>query len=343
MTSHRQRSLICRVRRWGFLQMQQSSAAWSQRGCPEGQPASCLDQIKPHDEPDRSFAWRRWRIRRRFHRKVGRRLDEQTPWAIEEKDQYRKLYGNHAVYAFLADKFSVRDYVKERVGSQYLIPLLGVYDQLTPEIFSDLPDQFIIKATHGCKWHRIVRNKSQLDVPATIRYFNRLTKRYYGRKSGEYHYRLIRPRIVIEELLDVDGDSPADYDFFCFHHREQFDYSLAVVLPNAVRAVHFRHDWSIFDDCSCTPAEVERLKNPPNFAEMVDVAERLSRGFDFLRIDLYNVGGRIYFGEVTCTPAGGFVPIGDPERAERSARLWKLDRENPLLYRPRPLRGVRAA
>jgi hypothetical protein len=262
--------------------------------------------------------------------------------AIEDKVQYRKLYGNHATYAFLADKFAVRKYVAERVGERYLIPLLGVYDQLTPEIFADLPEKFILKATHGCKWHQIVRDKSQLDVAATVRRFNRYVRKWYGRKSGQYHYRLIRPRIVIEQLLEVDGESPADYDFFCYHNRGEFDYALAVVLPNAVRSVYYHHDWSVSNG-TCTPEEVARLRAPPNFTEMLDVAERLSRGFDFLRIDLYNVNGRVYFGEVTCTPAGGFVPISDPARAARSARLWRIDGENPLLYRSGPLNRRQAA
>ncbi len=306
------------------------------------QSAGCLDRITPHREPALAFAWRRFRLRRRFRRKLGRPLNEHDPVAIEDKVQYRKLYGNHATYAFLADKFAVRKYVAERVGERYLIPLLGVYDQLTPEIFADLPEKFILKATHGCKWHQIVRDKSQLDVAATVRRFNRYVRKWYGRKSGQYHYRLIRPRIVIEQLLEVDGESPADYDFFCYHNRGEFDYALAVVLPNAVRSVYYHHDWSVSNG-TCTPEEVARLRAPPNFTEMLDVAERLSRGFDFLRIDLYNVNGRVYFGEVTCTPAGGFVPISDPARAARSARLWRIDGENPLLYRSGPLNRRQAA
>lgn len=304
--------------------------------------ASCLDEIREHREPALSFAWRRWRIRRRFRRKLGRPLDEQHPIATEEKLQYRKLYGNHALYAFLADKYAVREFVTERVGSRYLVPLYGAYDRLTADVFADLPDRFIIKATHGCKWHQIVRDKSQLDVAATVRRFNRYLKQTYGSTSGQYHYRLIRPRIVIEELLDDGGDSPPDYDFFCYHGPQGFDYSLAVVMPHGTRAAHFRHDWST-TDMTCTAAEAERVRAPANFAEMVDVAERLSRGFDFLRIDLYNVAGRICFGEVTCTPAGGFVPIGNAARAERAARLWQLDRDNPFLYATAPRKPARAA
>lgn len=303
---------------------------------------SCLDRIQPHSEPPLAFAWRRWRIRRRFRRKLGRPLEERQPYWAEEKVQYRKLYGNHALYAFLADKYAVREFVRERVGENYLVPLYGVYDRLSPEIFRDLPDRFIIKATHGCKWHQIVKDKSQLDIAATVRRFNGYMRRLYGRTSGQYHYRLIPPRIVIEELLDEGGESPPDYDFFCYHNHEGFDYSLSVVMPHGTRAVHFEKDWSI-SGMTCTAAEAERVTNPANFAEMVEVAEKLSRGFDYVRIDLYNVAGRIYFGEVTCTPAGGFIAISDPARAEVAAQLWQLDRDNRFLYSTAPRSPARAA
>lgn len=303
---------------------------------------NCLDRIRTHHEPRLAFALRRWRIRRRFRRTVGRPLDEQRPTSTPEKVQYRKLYGNHALYAFLADKHAVREFVRERVGDRYLVPLHGVYDHLTPAILAAQPDRFIIKATHGCKWHQIVRDKSQLDVAATVRRFNGYMRRVYGRTSGQYHYRLIRPRIVIEELLDDGGDSPADYDFFCYHNATGFDHSLAVVLPGGTRAVYYRKDWSVIDH-SCTAAETERFKDPPNFVEMLDVAERLSRGFDFLRIDLYNVAGRVYFGEITCTPAGGFKPITNPERAALGARLWQLARDDRFLYPTAPRGPARAA
>jgi hypothetical protein len=304
--------------------------------------ASCLDHILPHREHPFAAAVRGWRIRQRFRHGFGRPLAEHDPQDQVDKINYRKLYGNHAVYAFLADKYRVREFVRERVGDTYLIPLLGVYDQLTAASFEDLPERFIIKANHGCKWHQIVTDKSRLDVAATARRFNRLLQRRYGRASGEYHYRLIPPRIVIEELLDDGFGPPVDYDFFCFHDGDRFDHGLAVVMPDGKRFAHFAEDGSVAE-ATCTADELARVADPPNYAEMLDVAERLSRGFDFLRIDLYNVAGRIYFGEVTCTPAGGtYRPIKNLVRAERYARLWKLDRGNPLLYQHHP-RAARAA
>jgi hypothetical protein len=129
----------------------------------------CLARIPVHHEHPLAFAIRRWQVGARFRRVFGRPFNPLAPTLCEEKVQYRKLYGNHALYGFLADKYRVREFVTERVGARYLVPLLGVHDRLTPAVFTDLPDRFIIKATHGCKWHQIVRDRSRLDVDATVR------------------------------------------------------------------------------------------------------------------------------------------------------------------------------
>jgi hypothetical protein len=262
---------------------------------------------------------------------MGVRGNFESPRTYQEKVQFRKLYGNHEHYALMADKYRVRRYIADRVGSDYLIPLLGVYSHLTRDIFDTLPDRFVMKANHGCKWNRIVWDKAELDIPATVRYFNRLMKKHYGGKSCEYHYRLIEPRILAEQLL-VDGDDvPADYNFFCYHGRNGFDYAIAIDSPRTPKAVHFDKHWNVLEG-EFTADEAARLVNPPNFDEMVRVAEALSRGFDFVRIDLYNVAGRVYFGEVTCTPAGGLGPVENELRAHMRNEMWELDADNRQLY-----------
>lgn len=275
---------------------------------------------------------RRWKVQRRFRRKVGYAGDFERPRRYEEKVQFRKLYGNHERYALMADKYRVRRYVAQQVGSQYLVPLLGVFDRLTPEVFDDLPDRFIIKANHGCKWHRIVWNKADLDVPSTVRYFNRLMHKHYGRKSGEYHYRLIEPKVLIETLLVDGNDSPADYNLFCYHGDVGFDYAITIATPRAETVVHFDKNWNVWEG-EFSAEQTAKLVNPKNFDEMVRIAESLSCGFDFLRIDLYNLDGRIYFGEATCTPAGGLSRVDNPFRARMRAQMWKLDVDNEQLYR----------
>jgi hypothetical protein len=280
-----------------------------------------------------AFAARRRRIHRRFRRRVGYVGNFEQPRSYLEKIQYRKLYGNHEFYAMVADKYLVREYVAQRVGSQYLIPLLGVHDRLTPEVFDTLPDQFIIKANHGCKWQRIVEDKKELDVPATVKYFDRLMKKRFGKRSGEFHYSLIQPKIVIEELLTDNRGVLANYELFCFHSRKGFDCSISVVLQRLKRSIDFGKDWDLWErHGGFSDEDCENYVNPENSDKMFQVAETLSADFDFARIDLYNIHGRIYFGEITCTPGAGFKAIRNESTAAKLTEMWHLDVDNPRLY-----------
>jgi hypothetical protein len=279
-----------------------------------------------------ALAFRRWRLQRRFRHKLGYAGNFEAPRTYQEKIQFRKLYGNHSFYALVADKYRVRDYVAERAGEKYLIPQLAVCDRLTPEIIAPLPPQFIIQANHGCKWQRIVRHKGEFDVGEAVRYFNRLMRRSYGWKGCDYHYRLIPPKIVINQLLIVDGDVPADYCFYCYHGTQGFDYALAIALPGTVVSMHFDRHWNVWEG-DFTEEQKRKYVRPPKFDEMVDVARALSRDFDFVRVDLYNVEGRVFFGELTCTPSSGLVPIDNAFRAAQRTDMWQLAVDNELLYR----------
>jgi len=279
---------------------------------------------------------RRIWINQRFRRKLGYVGNFETPRTFEEKIQYRKLYGNHEFYAMVADKYRVRDYVAQKVGSQYLVPLLGVYDRLTPAVFETLPDRFIIKANHGCKWHQIVEDKNSLDVLATVNYFDRLINKQYGKNSCEYHYRLIPPKIVIEELLTDNRGVLANYELFCFHGRNGFEWSISVVLQELKRSIVLGENGEQWErHGGFTDEDYAKYVKLENHEEMVQIAETLSADFDFARIDLYNVQGQIYFGEITCTPGGGFNPIKNQSTARKLSEMWHLDTDNPQLYEQR--------
>jgi hypothetical protein len=169
------------------------------------------------------FQRRRRRIQHLFRQTCGYEGDFTWPQQHSEKVQYRKLWGNHGFYAMVADKYRVRDYVAEKVGERYLIPLLGAYDRLSPGIFDALPDRFVINANHGCAWCKVVWDKKELDVDETCEYFNQVVKQVYGRDLGEYHYSLIKPKILITELLTQEGNLPWNYDLFCYNSNEGFD------------------------------------------------------------------------------------------------------------------------
>ena len=286
-----------------------------------------LEQLKERA----TFVAQRELIRRRFRWSVGYTGNFEHPRSYQEKIQYRKLYGNHAFYAEMADKYRVRRYVAERVGEQVLVPLLGVYERLERAVFETLPQQFIIKANHGCKWHEIVWDKRQLDIDRSVRHFNRLMRRRYGWKSGERHYSLIEPKILIEQLLvGPDGGVPYDFSFLCYHSPQGFDFCFAIAAPDG-RAAQFLKDWTLLDS-ELSPKQLAPRLRPENFDTMVQVARALSAPFDFVRVDLYTVGERVYFGELTCTPHGGFGRIDNLERQHLRDRMWRLDTANPLLY-----------
>ena len=284
------------------------------------------------------FSAQRQLIRRRFKATLGYAGDFENPKTYQEKVQFRKLYGNHAFYASVADKYRVRSYVAAKVGDKYLIPLLGAYDRLHSSVFDKLPEQFIIKANHGCKWHQVVYDKSKLDIDKAVRRFNKLCQRRFGWKSGERHYSFIQPKIIIEQLLrDVRGELPWDYSFFCYHGPGGFDYSFAIVSPDGKSAA-FKKDWTLLET-DMSEHELAPHLGPANFEVMVQVAKDLSADFDFVRVDLYTVEDKVYFGELTCTPHQGYGAIANKARQKMRDEMWHLDAGNPLLYcPPRPHR-----
>ena len=137
----------------------------------------------------------------------------------------------------------------------------------------------------------------------------------YGGRSGELHYRFIEPKIIVEELLADGNDSPADYNFFCYHHGGEFDYAITIATPRLEQIVHFDKNWNLLDG-SFSDEQAAKLIRPKNFDVMVHVAEAISRDFDFLRVDLYNLDGQIFFGEATCTPGLGLDELIIPSVAK---------------------------
>ncbi len=274
----------------------------------------------------------RVRVRRQFKYHMGYYGDFENPRSYQEKLQFRKIYGNHEFYALAADKYRVRDYVASRVGERYLIPLLAAHDRLAPQHFASLPDRFIIKANHGCKWHQVVRDKSTLDIAAAVHRFNTYARSRYGWDSCERHYRFIEPKILIEELLEGNtGGCPWDYSFFAYNSPAGFDYAYAIVAPDG-RGAAFTKDGEL-QVSKIPPQELAPHLSPANFAEMLEVARILSADFDFVRVDLYSVGAKVYFGELTCTPHQGYGPIDEPQRQRMRDEMWQLDAYNRLLYK----------
>lgn len=244
---------------------------------------------------------------------LGKKLDLENPREFNEKIQWLKVFNKDPRLTRLVDKYAVREYVAETVGEQYLNELLGVYDRVSDVDFDALPDRFVIKGVHGCHFNLIVPDKTKLNrVKARLLMKKWMSKNQYYRGGLEWAYKNVKPRLIAEAYLEEMGqESVTDYKFFCFGGTPKF---VQVDLDRASghKRCFYDMDWQKLPFSvkirSVYEGEVAPLKN---FDEMKAVATRLAADFPFVRVDLYNIDGRILFGEMTFYPADSrqdFIP-----------------------------------
>ncbi|MCH3909356.1 MAG: glycosyl transferase [Bacilli bacterium] len=244
------------------------------------------------------------------------KLNLKNPVRYTEKLQYLRLY----VYpkddevSRCAGRVGVREYLKELGLEQYLVPIYGVYDSFDDIDFDKLPESFVMKCSHASGFNQIVYHKKDLDLEKSKEYFEKCLHTDYGKKTMERHYSKIKPQIIIEKLLMEDGHLPIEYKIHVYNGKAR---NLYVVTNRGkdIRYTQYYIDWAPFDGSqfngwlkSDTP-----LKKPDNFDEMVVLAESLAKRFPFVRVDLYDVNGKVYFSEMTFTPAKGTLIFDDDE------------------------------
>jgi hypothetical protein len=250
-------------------------------------------------------------LARRFKRTFGRRLDLQNPQTFNEKLYWMMLYYRPPLMSQLADKYEVRPYVAERAGPHILNELYGVWDRVTDVDFDRLPDSFALKVNWGWRMNLFCRDKAAFDVEAARRQLSAWMRRSHYWNQREWTYKDIKPRIICERLLtDPTWASPTDYGFHCYGGEPRF------VRVHSDRAR--QHGSDTFDlQWQRPPFNIGRppsgrlIPRPVNLDEMVACARSLSRGWPFVRVDLYSIEGRTVFGEMTWHPSAGtshFIP-----------------------------------
>lgn len=251
------------------------------------------------------------------------KLNLKNPVRYTEKLQVLRLqkYPMDALVSKCASRDGARDYLKEMGLGNLLIPCLGIYENFDQIDFEKLPNSFVMKCTHACGYNLIVRNKNELNLEKTRKMFNKWLKTNYGKKTVELHYSPIKPRIIIEEFL---GESPTEYKIHVFNGRAK---SLYVVTGRGtdIRYNNYYIDWKPFDGSQFNGWKKtdKELKKPSNFDEMVKIAEILGSKFPFVRVDLYNIDGKIYFSELTFTPAKGTL-ILDHDKCDFEMGEWLI-------------------
>ncbi len=246
-------------------------------------------------------------LRRRYFKIHGKPLNLSNPRTFTEKLFWRMVTWNRgdipSRFTQLADKYAVRQYVANVVGEEYLVKLLWHGDDPRAIPFDALPAKYVIKPTHAAG--RVIIVKGQADRENIIRRLSEwLADNYYwGGREAQYYN--IPPRIVIEEYLsNDDGAELFDYKFCCFNGMPE-----QIIVRNETHDICpiFDTAWNLLDLEDEEGAVRPQVPKPANLEEMTALAAKLSVGFGFVRVDLYNVNGRVYFGELTFTPAGGIL------------------------------------
>lgn len=268
-----------------------------------------------------------------FRLRMGYRLDLDNPQTFCEKIQWLKLYNRKPEYTQMVDKYEVKNYVANIIGDEYIIPTLGVWDRFDDIDFDKLPNQFVLKTTHGGGGGGVIICKDKMTfnkVSAKSR-FEKSIKTCIYKSLREWPYKDVKRRIIAEEYLECIGNTDlVDYKFYCFNGQPI--YCQVIKDRNSEETIDFfDQEWNHQVFYGLNPNAIQSsypIDRPINYDKMVEVASKLSHNIPFARVDLYNIEGKIYFGEITFFPASGygvFTPSGWDEKLGNLIKLPNIN------------------
>ncbi len=261
-----------------------------------------------------------------FRGEMGKKLNLKNPETFNEKLQWLKLYDRRPEYTDMVDKYKVRQYVADRIGEEYLVPLLGVWSSFDDIDFSKLPNQFVLKCNHDCGSVFICKDKSKFD-PSAIRskFVSALKKNYYfyGR---EWPYKNVVPKIIAEAYLeDAESKQLRDYKIFTFNGKPKmlFVASDRQSESEETKFDFFDLDFNRLPFTNGHPNSVSNSlpRKPLRLGKMFELAEKLATGIPHVRVDFYEVNGKIYFGETTFSHWSGWVRF-EPDEWDKKIGDW---------------------
>lgn len=254
----------------------------------------------------------------------GRKLDLKNPQTFNEKLQWLKLNNRKTEYTTMVDKYEVKKYISEKIGEEYVIPTLGVWDNFDDIDFDLLPNQFVLKCTHDSGGLVICKDKSKFDIAMAREKINQaLTRRFYyfGR---EWPYKEVKPRIIAEKyMVDKSVSELRDYKVFCFNGEPKVTLVCSERFSDGgLREDFFDEQWShVPIRRPGHPNSNTVIPKPVNFEQMKSLANRLSQNILFLRVDFYEIDNKLYFGELTFYPASGFEEF-EPDEWDYKFGEW---------------------
>lgn len=233
----------------------------------------------------------------------------EEPKTFTEKINWLKLRVKYPLGIILSDKFEVRKFVTERIGAEFLVQINAVYNNADEIDLNALPEQFVMKTTHGSGWNYICKDKSRIvENDLRNKFKNWLSRNPYY-LSREWQYDEVNPKIICEKYL---GENINDYKLFCFDSEVKYIQVDVDRFTDHKRNI-YDVEWQLQDFELIYPKSISEIPCPAELDKMIILAQKLSQGMNFMRVDLYNIDGRIYFGEMTLHPEGGAGPFDSYE------------------------------
>lgn len=270
-------------------------------------------------------------LKRKYKSCMGVELDLDNPQTFNEKLQWLKLYDRRPEYTMMVDKYKVREYIAEQLGEEYLIPLLGVWDDPDEIDFDALPDQFVLKCNHNSGLGMcICKDKSKLNIAKIKKELREGVAQDYYLTGREWPYKNVPRKIICEKyMVDNQTSELRDYKLFCFDGNVMF-FKVDFGRFTEHHANYYDRDGKLLNmgEADYPPIPEKNIEIPKNIGIMIEFAEKLSKGIPFVRIDFYDVDGKIYFGEITFYPAAGFGKF-EPKQWDKTFGDWLILPHNP--------------
>lgn len=249
----------------------------------------------------------------RYRLNFGKWVDWSHPLAFTEKLQWMKVYGYRPEYTAMVDKVLVKQYVESKIGRDYIVPTLTAAKSTDDIDFETLPSRFVLKTNHDSGTAIICSNKNDISIDKAKKLLNKALKKNYYLVGRETPYKYVDRMVFAEAYIDHNGEL-VDYKFFCFNGEPKL-FKIDYDRSSHHHSNYYNLDMELlpFHKESERPDTPRIFNKPINFNKMLDIVRVLSKDIPFVRVDLYNIEGRIYFGELTFFPSSGFEPLSDPE------------------------------
>ena len=315
---------------------------WILHGLYEGRdPAPCYSSPIKNGEADKFELYKRWKqyisfiyqkknvnlkpqlkdfsfrddkkfIDHYYENVFGKTIDYIEPRTFTEKIQIYKLYYRKPLLTDLTDKYKVREYIREKIGNEYLIPLIGFYENPDEIPIKDLPEKFILKTNHGSGWNIFCWDNQKFDwgsAKLKLKYWLNLN---YYRYWREWNYKNIKPGIIIEDLLlDCNHQIPPDLKIHCFNGQPKM-VECHINRLNDHRAIFLDMEWRKLPFNKSFPTYEKRIPKPKNLTKSIELAKKLSQNMPFMRVDTYLLNDKFFIGELTFYPGSGFSKFNPP-------------------------------